>query len=52
MSKGYSQKFVEKVKSKINDVQSGTDRNKNAAGKSSNDSYSNIRKSDRVDVSR
>ena len=40
MAKGYKKEYIEKVKNKFNDLQSGGRGNQNNIGKSSNDSRS------------
>jgi len=48
MSKGYKKEYIDKVKSKFNDVQSSSKGNSNIAGKSQNDKHSKVCKSSRV----
>ena len=48
MSKGYKKEYVEKVKAKFNDLQSGSKQNSNTAGKSSNDKNHSVHNTDRV----
>ena len=43
MSKGYKKEYVDKVKAKFNDLQSGSKQNPNAAGKPSNDKHGKVR---------
>ena len=52
MSKGYKKEYINKVKEKFNDLQSTRDKNSNTASKSSNDSRSNVFKSNGVVVPR
>lgn len=48
MSKGYKKEYIDKVKQKFNDLQSGSKGNSNVTGKSQNDSHSKVCKSNRV----
>lgn len=48
MSKGYKKEYIEKVKQKFNDLQSGNKRTENNLGKSSNDNRSSLHNTDRV----
>lgn len=48
MSKGYKKEYIDKVKQKFNDVQSGSKGNSNSVRKSQNDSHSKVCSSGRV----
>lgn len=48
MSKGYKKEYIEKVKAKFNDLQSGSKQNTNTAGKSPNDKDRSVHNTDRV----
>jgi hypothetical protein len=49
MSKGYKKEYIDKVKAKINDLQSGSKKDSNAAGKPSNNKDRSVHNADRVD---
>jgi len=48
MSKGYKKEYVDKVKAKFNDLQSGSKKDSNAAGKPSNGKDGTVHNADRM----
>lgn len=49
MSKGYKKEYLEKVKQKFNDLQTISNSNNKPTGKSQDDKYSKVCKSNRMD---
>lgn len=49
MSKGYKKEYLEKVKQKFNDLQATGNNNNKSTGKSCNDKYSKVCKSNKLD---
>ena len=48
MSKGYKKEYIDKVKTKFNDLQSSSKHNSNSTGKSQNDSNGKVLNTGRV----
>lgn len=48
MSKGYKKEYVDKVKAKFNDLQSGSKKDSNAAGKPSDAKHGQVHNTERV----
>jgi hypothetical protein len=49
MSKGYKKEYLQKVKEKFNDLQTANNKNNKPTGKSCDDKYSKVCKSNRMD---